>query len=164
MSENTMNQLKSNFGKVLSHAQVMRDAGLCSAGEGAGYPVNIDGDVLSFPEKEQALFQPASFKGKAILKIGVDRNGKADYLPVWVFRKKPLSEGDLPEELKSHVLYRSLTEGGQRDIQRCDHLYGKTFKVSTVEVPQENKDGKEYQLRVFVLQEQAEKPKGRRKA
>lgn len=153
-------QQLSAMANLLTVEQVLRDTELANCGQNAGYPIHLkDGEIISFPERDKSLFQGKLWKKSKLLWVGVDRGGKAEFLPVWLFRKRPASEKDESLTMRNHALYGLLTQQGQRDIDRVlNHLAGKTFKVKVERLVLLNKEGKEYDFEIYLLEEIISEP------
>ena len=140
---------------VLTEAQVRTMKDLESCGENAGFGMSLEnGDIITFPVKAKCLFQSQTWKKNKLLKTGVSLNDNAEFVPVWLFRKRPASKKDLSLRLQGHALYQSLTRQGQKDIDRVlNVLAGKTWKVSVEPLTLVNDKGEEYTFEVYLLDE-----------
>ena len=154
MTSNIYQQL-SAMSNVYTEAQVRTQKDLESCGENAGFGMSLEnGDIVSFPEKDKCLFQAQTWKKNKLLKTGVSLNDRAEFVPVWLFRKRPASKKDLSLKLQGHALYQSLTRQGQKDIDRVlSILAGKTWKVTVEPLTLVNDKGEEYTLEVYLLDE-----------
>lgn len=159
MDENIYQQLKSNA-NVLTREQVKQDTKLYACGENSGIAPRLnDGDIISFPVKEKCLYQGHSWKTNKLLWTGVQVNDKGEFLPVWMFRKRPASTKDWSLTMQANVLYCALERQGQKDIDRVENiLAGKTFKVHIELLTLINKEGKEYEFEIYLLEEIVSQP------
>jgi hypothetical protein len=154
MMTDTIYQRLTAMSNVLTEAQVRTMKDLESCGENAGFGMSLEsGDLISFPVKDKCLFQSQTWKKNKLLKTGVSLNGNAEFVPVWLFRKRPASKKDLSLKLQGHALYQSLTRQGQKDIDRVLVLAGKTWKVSVEPLTLINDKGEEYTFEVYLLDE-----------
>ena len=151
----TIYQRLTAMSNVLTEKQVRTMKDLESCGENAGFGMSLeDGDIITFPVKAKCLFQGQTWKKNKLLKTGVSLNDNAEFVPAWLFRKRPASKKDLSLKLQGHALYQSLTRQGQKDIDRVlNILAGKTWKVSVEPLPLINDKGEEYTFEVYLLDE-----------
>lgn len=155
MMTDTIYQRLTAMSNVLTEKQVRTMKDLESCGENAGFGMSLeDGDIITFPVKAKCLFQGQTWKKNKLLKTGVSLNDNAEFVPAWLFRKRPASKKDLSLKLQGHALYQSLTRQGQKDIDRVlNILAGKTWKVSVEPLPLINDKGEEYTFEVYLLDE-----------
>lgn len=155
MMTDTIYQRLTAMSNVLTEAQVRTMKDLESCGENAGFGMSLEnGDIITFPVKAKCLFQSQTWKKNKLLKTGVSLNDNAEFVPVWLFRKRPSSKKDLSLRLQGHALYQSLTRQGQKDIDRVlNVLAGKTWKVSVEPLTLVNDKGEEYTFEVYLLDE-----------
>lgn len=155
MMTDTIYQRLTAMSNVLTEAQVRTMKDLESCGENAGFGMSLEnGDIISFPVKDKCLFQGQTWKKNKLLKTGVSLNDNAEFVPAWLFRKRPASKKDLSLRLQGHALYQSLTRQGQKDIDRVlNILAGKTWKVSVEPLTLINDKGEEYTFEVYLLDE-----------
>lgn len=155
MMTDTIYQRLTAMSNVLTEAKVRTMKDLESCGENAGFGMSLEnGDIISFPVKAKCLFQGQTWKKNKLLKTGVGLNNRAEFVPVWLFRKRPASKKDLSLKLQGHALYQSLTRQGQKDIDRVlNVLAGKTWKVSVEPLTLVNDKGEEYTFEVYLLDE-----------
>lgn len=151
----TIYQRLTAMSNVLTEAQVRTIKDLESCGENAGFGMSLEnGDIISFPVKDKCLFQGQTWKKNKLLKTGVSLNDNAEFVPAWLFRKRPASKKDLSLKLQGHALYQSLTRQGQKDIDRVlNILAGKTWKVTVEPLTLVNDKGEEYTFEVYLLDE-----------
>ena len=155
MMTDTIYQRLTAMSNVLTEAQVRTMKDLESCGENAGFGMSLEnGDIISFPVRTKCLFQGQTWKKNKLLKTGVSLNDNAEFVPAWLFRKRPASKKDLSLRLQGHALYQSLTRQGQKDIDRVlNILAGKTWKVSVEPLTLINDKGEEYTFEVYLLDE-----------
>lgn len=155
MMTDTIYQRLTAMSNVLTEAQVRTMKDLESCGENAGFGMSLEnGDIISFPVKDKCLFQGQTWKKNKLLKTGVGLNDRAEFVPAWLFRKRPASKKDLSLKLQGHALYQSLTRQGQKDIDRVlNILAGKTWKVTVEPLTLVNDKGEEYTFEVYLLDE-----------
>ena len=155
MMTDTIYQRLTAMSNVLTEAQVRTMKDLESCGENAGFGMSLEnGDIISFPVRNKCLFQGQTWKKNKLLKTGVSLNDNAEFVPAWLFRKRPASKKDLSLKLQGHALYQSLTRQGQKDIDRVlNILAGKTWKVSVEPLTLINDKGEEYTFEVYLLDE-----------
>lgn len=164
MMTDTIYQRLTAMSNVLTEAQVRTMKDLESCGENAGFGMSLENsDIVAFPVRAKCLFQSQTWKKNKLLKTGVSLNDRAEFVPVWLFRKRPASKKDLSLRLQGHALYQSLTRQGQKDIDRVlNVLAGKTWKVSVEPLTLVNDKGEEYTFEVYILDEVPQEQSARR--
>lgn len=148
--------------EVLTLEQLMRSPEFAELGSSKGFGFSFtEGTKLSFPVEADMVFRvrKLTLGGNAVslLYVAAEINSKWDWVPVWALRKRPASEDDLTLPCKSNDLYMSLTHA-ENDIARCRMVAGTKFTVSVTNISQLNpKSGKEYDVKIFLLNKVAKK-------
>lgn len=118
------------------------------------------GDVISIPSADQIFFwlKETTLKSKKVYLLHfsaqITSNGDTswEWIPVWALRKRTRKAANDPTSLKSHALYQALLHASN-DLARVEMLAGKAWKVTETTATEQDKDGKDYELKIWSLTE-----------
>ena len=132
-------------------------------GENSGRAFRLqDGETISFPNQDEILLTAPTKKiagqDRQLLHVSCKRSSGWCFLPCWVLRKKTRKEDEETAVLRDHNLYQALLHASN-DLERVSLLCGKIFKVAETVATTTDKDGKEYEVRIFLLSEEVAAPK-----
>lgn len=137
---------------------------LASLGANSGRAFRlVDGETISFPTEEEVIITaPAkTLRGQNVqlMHLSAKREAGFGMVPMWVFRKKTRLVDEESSTIRDHKLYQSLL-AASNDLERVMLLCGRTFTVREEVVATTDKDGKEYDIHIYLLDE-PKSPKGK---